>query len=1350
MKGIWLRKPDHISRLILLSFALLSGSFASVAYGVQARSLITGQIDTSVVQPLPNHHPLWANSHNDAGAVAPNQILPALTLVLSRPPERQRAFDQFLAAQQDRKSPDYHHWLAPAEVGDRYGLSESDIGAITGWLQSQGLRVTWVTPSKMFIGFAGTAADVSRAFQTSLHQYTVKGRMLISVASDPMIPAAVAPAVKAIHGLYAIDEQPQHTTIAMQAASPEITNSSGLHFIGPGDFDQIYHLPPLGGVGITIGILGRSRTDAADFDNFKSMTGAGFTDPTEVVPTAYGGVDPGPAYTSPPGSGVSIAEQGEATLDVLRAGSVADAARLLLVVATAASGGIEADAQYLVNTTPVPVQVMTISYGACESSAGSSGVSYWDTLFQQAAAEGISTFVSSGDSGASGCDAAFQAPPATPQANSPNYLCSSAYATCVGGTEFNDTANPGTYWASASSGSGTTAFGYIPEGAWNESWDGTTSTVAASGGGVSSYIATPSWQQGIAGVPPLYAGRYTPDVSFSSSLHDGYFGCFAAGGGSCVISGGGYYFSVFGGTSAAAPGMAGIAALLDQNLGDAQGNLNPGLYQMTYGAPQAFHDTTTATSGVATCDLNTPSLCNSSIPGPTGLTGGQPGYAVATGYDEVTGLGSLDASNFVYSYGGASKINTPTISQSVPSTVPSNQPISIGIWVGSTPGVVLPTGTVTVTIGSYTSGLLTLNNSQASLTIPSGTIPVGNYTIDIAYTPDAASVPVYTSATSSAPFSVIVPPKVTPSLTLTPSRAIITNTQSMTVGVVVNAVQYYPPPTGSVVLTSGTYTSATVVLSGGTANISIPAGSLPVGDDTLIVTYTPDTASSSSYLVASSGTSVLNEGATITPTVDLAANPGYITTAQSLTVTVSLTGFTGNPTPTGSVVIASGAYTSPAATLANGMATFNVAAGTLSPGADTISATYTPDAQSSSLYSSASGSVLVDVSLAQKITPSASFMQLTANPTVADPVSLIITLSGGAGNPIPSGSASFSVDNYGSLSATLVAGSATVTIPVGALTGGANTIMVQYSTDAAASYYYNNESVTTTVNVAKATPAITVTPSASTLATTDSLSVVVTVNTPSGARIPTGDVTLSSGSYSTAAVPLSGGTATADIPAGSLLPGTDSLTASYTGDNNYNSASGSSTVSVTAPVGASFTVSGTPVTLAKGALTGNVSVVDVTPVSGFVGVVSLTASITGQPAGATNLPVLSFGNTSPVNVLGLSQAAARLTITTTGASIGAISHPVPPVESWRKAAGAILTCFLWFLIPPRRRRWRNYIGLLVLFVFLTAGLVSCGGNPSSSGGVSGSQGTTSGQYTITITGTSGSLTGSNTITLTVQ
>jgi subtilase family serine protease len=465
------------------------------------------------------------------------QMLPQLTIVLSRSPQQESAFEKLLVEQQNPASPNYHRWLTPTEIGERFGLSQQDIASVTGWLQSEGLHVTWVSPSGIFIGFGGSAADIGRAFQTELHHYSVNGVQRFSVSSDPMVPTMLAPLIRAIRGLYTVDEPPLLRFTSLNSLSPELT-VSGDHFLTPADFATIYDIPGgAQGTGETIGIVGESRTDSADFANFDTLTGADIAKPTEIVPTAYGGVDPGPAYTAPPAASVSVEDQGEARLDVIRAGSTAPGVNLLLVVATSASGGISVDAQYLVQTSPVPAQVMTISFGGCESAAGVSSVDYWDALFQQAASEGISAFVSSGDSGASGCDTSFATPPSSPSPNSPNAICSSSYATCVGGTEFNDAADPSQYWSSTNGPSLGSALSYIPEGGWNEPLNASSKPqVACSGGGVSAFIATPSWQTGT-GVPTARSGRYTPDVAFSAADHDGYVACLAAGGGACINSG---------------------------------------------------------------------------------------------------------------------------------------------------------------------------------------------------------------------------------------------------------------------------------------------------------------------------------------------------------------------------------------------------------------------------------------------------------------------------------------------------------------------------------------------------------------------------------------------------------------------------------------------------------------------------------------------------------------------------------------------------------------------------------------------------------------------------------------------
>ncbi len=801
----------------------LLGVFSTAAVAsAQTPGVIAGEVDTTRVQALRDHHPLWANPSNSVGAVPADLALNNLTLVLARSPQQEAAFQQFLAEQQNPASPNYHHWLTPVEVGQRFGLAQQDIETISKWLQTEGLHVNWVAPSGVFIGFGGAATDVGRAFQTELHYYNVNGEQRMSVTSDPLIPQAVAPAIKAIRGLFTIEVEPLDHVRVVKSASPEDGGGSSF-YMGPSDFNTIYDVPSsLTGAGVTVGILAESRTDFADFANFRNLTGTTFADPTEIIPTAYGGVDPGPASTT---CCTSPYSQDEATLDVQRVGSVAPGSSILLIVASGASGGIDDDAQYLVHTTPVPAQVMSISWGGCEGqSGGSSAVTYWDTLFQTAVAEGISVFVSSGDSGASGCDQAFTTPPTDPSPNSINFICASSYATCVGGTEFNDASDYSAYWNSSTGA----ALGYIPEGAWNESWNGSTSTVAASGGGVSAYIATPSWQTGT-GVPSARAGRYSPDVAFSASNHDGYFGCFAAGGGACVNTDEGYYFSIFSGTSAAAPGMAGVAALLDQKLGSAQGNLNPEIYPLAAIVPSAFHDVTVASSGVSPCSVNTPSMCNNSIPGPSGLSGGQAGYLVTTGYDEVTGLGSLDVGVFLDNFTTVSSLGI------APSTVSSGASTTITITL-SEPA---PSGGAVVLLSSNNTGAFPV---PASYTVPATQTSV-SFMNDAGTVSTSATVTVTASYNSSSTKAMVtVNPtasKLTPTVTVSPSESSINSKQSDPVTVTVSGTG--ATPTGTVTLSSGTYSSGATALSSGSAMITIPAGSLAVGSDTLTATYSGDT-----------------------------------------------------------------------------------------------------------------------------------------------------------------------------------------------------------------------------------------------------------------------------------------------------------------------------------------------------------------------------------------------------------------------------------------------------------------------------------------------------------------------------
>src|ERR1017187_2864999 len=374
--------------------------------------------------------------------------------------------------------------------------------------------------------------------------------------------------------------------------------------------------------------------------------------------------------------------------------------------------------------------------------------------------------------------------------------------------------------------------------------ESTTSSVAASCGGVSTVIATPSWQTGTGG-PAARSGRYTSDVSFSASNHDGYFACMAAiSGGGCVTSGGSFGFIIFSGTSAAAPGMAGVAALLDQKLGAAQGNLNPQLYPLAIFAPAAFHDTTVATSGVSGCSVSTPSICNNSIPSPSSQTVGQAGFLVGTGYDEVTGLGSLDVQVFLSNYGVSKTTPTVTVTPT-PSSITTVQTLSVKIAVSGNPTA---TGSVKLTSGNYSSAATSLVGGGSTINAPAGSLAAGTDTFAATYTPDSSSCSIYNTASGS---NTVTVTKVTPTVTVTPTPSSITTAQSVSVTIAVSGGAGSPTATGYVTHTSGTYSSGAAALAGGSATIIVPVGALAAGTDTLNASYTPDSSSSRIYNGAS-------------------------------------------------------------------------------------------------------------------------------------------------------------------------------------------------------------------------------------------------------------------------------------------------------------------------------------------------------------------------------------------------------------------------------------------------------------------------------------------------------------------
>jgi hypothetical protein len=523
----------------------------------------------------------------------------------------------------------------------------------------------------------------------------------------------------------------------------------------------------------------------------------------------------------------------------------------------------------------------------------------------------------------------------------------------------------------------------------------------------------------------------------------------------------------------------------------------------------------------------------------------------------VTCAVTLNADTTVSANYVTTGITTPTVTVTPSSpAITTGQSLSVTVAVAGTTGGVTPTGTVTLSSGSYTSAVTTLSGGNAQIGIPANILSVGSDTLQVVYTPDAASTSIYSQASGSGLVTVFIPSITSPTVTVTPSPSSITTAQGVAVTVTV-AGTAGDTPTGTVTLYSGNYSSAVTTLSSGSVIIDVHAGSLAVGNDTLLAVYTPDTASAPIYSQALGTSSVtVTAPAITTPTVTVTPSSPTISTTQGVAVTVTVAGLAGGATPTGTVTLSSGAYASAVTTLGNGSAIIDIPAGSLATGNDTLHAAYTPDTASAAVYTQASGTGSVIVSTPGLITPTVTVTPSPSSITTAQGVSVTVAVVGLAGGATPTGTVTLSSGAYTSAATTLGSGSAIINIPAGSLALGSDTLHAVYTPDTASASVYSQAlgsgSVTVTVPPLT-TPTVTVTPWSTSITSVQGLAVTVTVVGAAGGPTPTGTVTLISGSYNSTPVPLETGSHVINILAGSLAVGTDTLLASYAPDSASSS-----------------------------------------------------------------------------------------------------------------------------------------------------------------------------------------------------
>ena len=610
----------HIRQIVV--FTGICCLLAPLARAQQNR--LAGRVDDARTFTLRGRvHPA-ANLANDRGKVSP--LMPLDVTLLLRPSSAQQSdLQQLLAGQQDPASAGYHRWLTPEQYADRFGTSTGDMAEIVAWAQSQGFQVTNVARSRTFVSLRGTAQQTENAFHTEIHRYQVNGQSHFANAADPAIPAALSDLVAGILGLNDFHPKPR-----LKKPSAPRMNSGGSHSLAPDDFATIYDVAPLytagvDGTGQTIAIVGQSNIKVSDIQAFRTKFNLGAPNlTTKLVP---GRTDPG----------IVSGDVDESNLDIEWSGAVARNAQIVFVY----SDDVWQSAIYAVDQNLAPV--LSISYGGCEQ-ADLVDLPTFRSIVQQANAEGMTWFAASGDQGAADCE--DQAAAIAENGLAVDAPASIPEVTAMGGTEFNEAGLSG-YWAATNTANLASALKYIPETSWNDT--PISSVLAASGGGASIYFPQPAWQTG-SGVPSD-GFRHVPDLALSASAdHDGYY--FYSAGSPGIV----------GGTSAAAPTMAGIFTLLNQYLVStgAQnqpglGNVNPTIYRLAQNANSVFHDVTTG-GNVVPCASQTPDCENGSV-----------GLSASANYDSVTGWGSVDAYNLVHQW-----TTSPALSSSVEPSIDQN------------------------------------------------------------------------------------------------------------------------------------------------------------------------------------------------------------------------------------------------------------------------------------------------------------------------------------------------------------------------------------------------------------------------------------------------------------------------------------------------------------------------------------------------------------------------------------------------------------------------------------------------------------------------------------------------------
>jgi kumamolisin len=526
----------------------------------------------------------------------------------------------------DPSSPNYHQYLTPDEFAQQFGPTAEQRQAVIDYLTKQGFTVTQAYTD--LIDFSGSESQAEQVFGVTINDYLgPDGRIFYSNATLPKLPAYLASTITTISGLdnanrFSHPPIPGNNVPAVDPNAGSNCPTAGQGGGGggggifgggsqvayiPSQFAKAYnydalHSAGLNGEGQTVGVFELDGYSQSDIQAYTQCFGGGSVPIQNVILDGFNGQ---------PGAGAI-----EVELDVeVIVSQAPHLAKLIVYEAPNTTQGYNDEfARIVKDRTPV----ISVSWGDCEKNMGQQEANQENQFFQQAAAQGQTILVASGDSGSASCfqlggtgfDTSLNAddPAAQP------------YVTAVGGTNLSLNSDNS----------------YQSETVWNAGFLG-----GASGGGISQFWKHPSWQTG-PGVQNQYSNgmRETPDVALDADPATGY-PVYCTAGSTCSGSGGvfgggssGGWLTV-GGTSAAAPMWAAMVALANEQAAktgkSTLGFLNPALYRIGSGSNYSrdFHDIIPSSSS------STPSNNDE------GFNGGA--YPVTQAYDMTTGWGTFNA-----------------------------------------------------------------------------------------------------------------------------------------------------------------------------------------------------------------------------------------------------------------------------------------------------------------------------------------------------------------------------------------------------------------------------------------------------------------------------------------------------------------------------------------------------------------------------------------------------------------------------------------------------------------------------------------------------------------------------------